>query len=187
VSGCHRRAPGRTALTVIGLTVIAVAAGASQRASETQTEVKKPPTPIHPVVLTLSGDPCDHDVSVPNVKLDANHGEAVGWWIRNDCHNDEEVLFCVYEDQAAAPLYNKAFKACKSHTPHGGGIGKVFKVGSTETGLLECDGDLKGEYLKLVLTGTDIPTNKKCPSTLPSPYPPPAVSRTHRLGVEIIR
>ena len=175
------------ALAGIGMTVIAVAVGAGERTSDTQAEAAKLPTPIHPVILTFYGNPCDHHLSPPNVRLNANYGEAVGWWIRNECHETQDVLFCVYEDVTASPVYNHAFKACKSHTTPAFGIGKPFPVGSGETKLLECVGDLKGNYVKRVLTGTDIPTNNKCPSTLPSPYPPPSKDRTHRLGVEIIR
>jgi hypothetical protein len=175
------------ALSGMVMMAMAGAVGASEApAGKKATSVKpakmKPRNTIKPAVLTLFGEPCDHNVSSGVITLDANNGDALGWWIRNKCA-DERVLFCVYKDEEPFDRYNP-FKPCTSALTAGLNVETVFTVGSGRPELLECVGDVKGKYIKLVLTGTE--TNDGCPAQLPKRHDP-RYPRMHRLGVEIIR
>lgn len=111
-------------------------------------------------------------------QLDVKNQDALGWWIRNNCGIDQLVLLCVYMEKQPYSQFNP-FKTCTSPTTGGLNIGTTFTVKSREREVLEC------------VTGDEVPLNRQCPSTLPSPAPSPDMNlsdlRTHRLGVEILK
>jgi len=119
---------------------------------------------------------CHHHVDKKNEQLKKKDKDALEWKIKNNCPSDQEVLFCVY-DAETGNLVNPPFDPCISEPP-GLKIGTTFVVKSRKKAKLKCTGKDEGKYRKLVLTGTDVPS-EGCPPQEP-------LIETHRLGVEII-
>jgi len=135
---------------------------------------------------------CRHDVK-PDTKVTLKKAkEALKWTVKNDCPQDQDVLFCVY-DFTTGDLVVPPFEPCTSDPP-GLEIGRAFIVGSHDKAKLNCTARVKGQYKKQVLVGSEVPPGG-CPLklSLVANCLAPGVSRdktggklTHRLDVEII-
>jgi hypothetical protein len=176
------------AISGMAMMVMAAAcrAGETHAGKDAKTEMTataKPLKEVKPVVVKLFGSDCDHDVSSTNETLYLAKKDALGWWFTNNCGLGQPVLLCVYKKEKPYDVFDP-FKTCTSYLTGGLAIGKPFPL-SGKPELLECEARVKGDYVVVVNTGKEVPSDG-CPKTLPSPPPPDPKIQTHRLGVVIL-
>ena len=132
---------------------------------------------VRPIMVTMSGAACGHDVTPLSVRLNKTNRDALRWLIQNNCASPQKILICAYR---GSTLFDP-FETCVNTSTAGLGIGRAFTVGAGTSENFECTAKVEGHYKKLVLVGNDVPSSG-CATTSVKP-----VIRTHRLDVEIIR
>jgi hypothetical protein len=181
----------RIALMTVALIALAMMApraraAPSPRSPQASTPAAKDvPTPrgILPVNVRLHGPECDHDVSPARASLHTSTNDKLRWHVKNDCRNEQKVLFCVYDGQTK--LLKNPFAPCMPSPGITYDIGTPFTVAARGQAKFDCLARDQGRFTKQVRVGSEVPA-AGCPSVLQTTSPHHGGGKgVHALDIEI--